>query len=63
MQSRYLKLASDRDVIGHNIRLFEEGMKRGRTVRLRNTTHGGFLSDPAQQRAFVPVVREFLSQR
>ena len=38
-------------------------MKRGQTLRLRNTTHGGFLSDPVQQRAFVPVMREFLSQR
>lgn len=61
--ARYLKLASERDVIGHNIRLFEEGIKRGQTVRLRNTTHGGFLSDPVQQRTFVPVMREFLSQR
>lgn len=61
--TRYLKLATDRDVVGHNIRQFEEGMKRGRTFRLRNTTHGGFLSDPAQQRTFVPVMREFLSQR
>jgi hypothetical protein len=37
-------------------------MKRGRTFHLRNTTHGGFLSDPDQQRAFVPVMRGFLSQ-
>jgi pimeloyl-ACP methyl ester carboxylesterase len=61
--ARYLKLAAERDVIGHNIRLFEEGVKRGRTFRLRNTTHGGFLSDPAQQRAFIPVMRAFLSER
>jgi pimeloyl-ACP methyl ester carboxylesterase len=60
--TRYLKLASDRDVVGHNIRQFEQGMARGRTLQLRNTTHGGFLSDPAQQRVFVPEMREFLSQ-
>lgn len=61
--ARYLKLASERDVIGHNIRLFEEGMQRGQTLQLRNTTHGGFLSDPVQQRVFVPVMREFLSRQ
>lgn len=58
--TRYLKLAEERDVVGHNIRVFEAGMTRGRTLRLRNTTHGGFLSDPAQQRVFVPVMRAFL---
>jgi pimeloyl-ACP methyl ester carboxylesterase len=58
--TRYLTLAGERDVVGHNIRLFEEAMTRGRTLRLRNTTHGGFLGDPAQQRVFVPVMREFL---
>jgi pimeloyl-ACP methyl ester carboxylesterase len=60
--SRYLKLANERDVIGHNLRRFEQGVKRGRTLLLRNTTHGGFLGDPVQQRVFVPVMREFLSQ-
>ena len=50
-------------VIGHNIRLFQGGMKRGQVLELRNTKHGGFLSDPVQQRAFVPAMREFLSRR
>lgn len=45
--------------MGHNIRLFDQAMKRGRTLRLRNTTHGGFLDDPAQQRGFVPAMKEF----
>lgn len=61
--ARYLRLAEERDVIGHNIRLFEKDMTRGQTLRLRNTTHGGFPSDPVQQRVFVPVMREFLSRQ
>jgi pimeloyl-ACP methyl ester carboxylesterase len=61
--ARYLRLAKERDVIGHNMRLFAEGMKSGQTLELRNTTHGGFLSDPVQQRVFVPAMREFLSRQ
>jgi hypothetical protein len=38
-------------------------MARGETLRLRNTTHGGFLTDEAQLQVFVPVMREFLLRR
>jgi len=57
---RFLKLAEQRDVIGTQIKQFEDGMARGELVVLRNTTHGGFLSDPTQQKVFVPAMREFL---
>ena len=57
---KFLKLAEQRDVIGTQIKQFEGGMARGDLLMLRNTTHGGFLSDPAQQKVFVPVMREFL---
>jgi hypothetical protein len=59
----FVKLAVERDVVGHNIRQFETGMARGETLRLRNTTHGGFLTDEAQLQVFVPVMREFLLRR
>jgi hypothetical protein len=57
---RFVKLAEQRDIVGTQIEQFERGMARGETLRLRNTTHGGFLEDPAQQKVFVPVMREFL---
>ena len=57
---RFVKLAEQRDIVGRQIEQFERGMARGETLRLRNTTHGGFLEDPAQQKVFVPVMREFL---
>jgi hypothetical protein len=36
-------------------------MQQGRVLRLTTATHGGFVSDPAQQRIFVPVMRQFLT--
>ena len=57
---RFVKLAEQRDVVGVQVKQFERGMARGETVLLRNTTHGGFLNDPAQQNVFVPRMREFL---
>ena len=50
---RFVKLAEHRDIVGRQIEQFERGMARGETLRLRNTTHGGFLEDPAQQKVFV----------
>jgi pimeloyl-ACP methyl ester carboxylesterase len=57
---RFLRLAEARGVVEANIRQFERGVRRGQVLRLRDTTHGGFVSDPAQQRVFVPVMRRFL---
>jgi len=57
---RFLKLAVQRDVVGTQIRQFEQNMARGEVLLLRNTTHGGFLHDPLQQKVFVPVMKEFL---
>ena len=60
---RFLKLAEQRDIVGARIAQFERGVARGETLLLRNTTHGGFVADPAQQKVFVPVMREFLLRR
>jgi pimeloyl-ACP methyl ester carboxylesterase len=60
---RYLKLAEERDVVGAQIRQFEQSVSRGETLILRNTTHGGFVAEQAQQKVFVPVMREFLLRR
>lgn len=57
---RYLRLSEERGVVEANIRQFERGMRQGRVLRLENTTHGGFVSDAAQQQIFVPVMRQFL---
>lgn len=56
----FLRLAVQRDVVGTQIRHFERNMARGEVLLLRNTTHGGFLHDPAQQEVFVPAMREYL---
>ena len=50
----------ERGVVEVNIRQFERGIRQGRMLRLKDATHGGFVSDPAQQRSFVPVTRQFL---
>jgi hypothetical protein len=55
----FVKLAEQRDVVGTQIKQFTQGVARGETLSLRNTTHGGFLDDPAQQKVFVPVTTEF----
>jgi pimeloyl-ACP methyl ester carboxylesterase len=57
---RYVKLAEERDIVGDQIRQFEQGVARGETLILRNTTHAGFVADHQQQEVFVPVMREFL---
>ena len=57
---RYLQLAVEKGVVDHNIEQFRRDMKRGTILRLRNTSHGGFLTDPAQLAIFVPAMREFL---
>lgn len=57
---RYLQLAVERGVVDHNIEQFRRDMKRGTILTLRNTTHGGFLTDPAQLAIVVPAMREFL---
>ena len=59
----FLKLAEQRDVVGTQVRRFQSEAARGQTLILRNTTHAAFLSDPVQQRIFVPVMREFLLRR
>lgn len=59
---RFLRLSEERGVVEANIRQFERGMRQGLVLRLTNTTHGGFVSDPAQQRVFVPVMRQFLME-
>ncbi len=56
----FVKLAEQRDVVGVQNKQFESGVARGETLLLRNTTHGGFLHEEAQQKVFVPVMREFL---
>jgi pimeloyl-ACP methyl ester carboxylesterase len=60
---KYLKLAEQRDIVGVQIQQFQRGVARGETLKLRNTTHGGFLDDRAQQRVFVPAMREFLLRK
>lgn len=60
---KFVKLAEQRDVVGARIKQFERGVARGETLLLRNTTHAGFVADPAQQRVFVPIMREFLLRR
>jgi pimeloyl-ACP methyl ester carboxylesterase len=57
---RFLKLAEERDVVAKRVKQFEQGVARGQTLILRNTTHGGFVAERAQQDVFVPVMREFL---
>ena len=56
----FAQLAVEKGVVDHNIELFRRDMKRGTILRLRNTSHGGFLTDPAQLAIFVPAMREFL---
>jgi pimeloyl-ACP methyl ester carboxylesterase len=60
---RFLKLAEQRDIVGARIRQFEREVAGGESLLLRNTTHGGFVADPTQQKVFVPVMREFLLRR
>jgi pimeloyl-ACP methyl ester carboxylesterase len=60
---RFVKLAGERDIIGRRIQQFESGVARGESLLLRNTTHGGFVADPVQQKVFVPIMREFLLRR
>jgi pimeloyl-ACP methyl ester carboxylesterase len=60
---RFLKLAEQRDLVGTRIRDFERRVAHGQTLLLRNTTHGGFVADRAQQEIFVPIMREFLLRR
>lgn len=60
---RYLQLAVEKGVVDHNIEQFRRDMKRGTILKLRNTTHGGFLTDPAQLAIFVPAMRAFLLAR
>ncbi len=60
---KFVKLAEQRDIVGTQIKQFERGLARGETLILRNTTHGGFLHDPGQQKVFVPVMKEFLLRR
>ena len=60
---RFVKLAEERDVVGKRIQQFESGVARGESLLLRNTTHGGFVADPVQQKVFVPIMREFLLRR
>jgi len=60
---RFLKLAEQRDIVGARIKQFERGVAHGETLLLRNTTHGGFVADEAQQKVFVPIMREFLLRR
>jgi pimeloyl-ACP methyl ester carboxylesterase len=60
---RFVKLAGDRDVVGTQMKQFQNGVVRGETLILRNTTHGGFLHEADQQKIFVPVIREFLLRR
>jgi hypothetical protein len=57
---RYVKLAEEREIVGAQIRQFEQGVARGAILILRNTTHAGFVAEHEQQRVFVPVMREFL---
>jgi pimeloyl-ACP methyl ester carboxylesterase len=59
----FVKLAVDRDMIGTQIKQFQEGVAHGEVLLLRNTTHAGFLNDSAQQKVFVPVMKEFLLRR
>jgi hypothetical protein len=49
---RFLRLPETRGVVEGNIRQFERGMRQGRVLRLKDTTHGGFVSDAAKQRIF-----------
>jgi hypothetical protein len=60
---RFVKLAEQRDLVGARVRDFERRMAHGETRLLRNTTHGGFVTDEAQQKVFVPVMRELLLRR
>jgi len=60
---RFLKLVHERDVVNEQIRRFERNIEHGRILRLRNTSHGEFLHDPAQQKIFVPAMRNFLLKR
>lgn len=60
---RYLQLAVEQDFVGTQIAQFRRDMKRGTILTLRNTTHGGFLTDPAQLAIVVPAMRSFLLAR
>ena len=60
---KYVLLAQRRDIVGVQLRQFQRGLARGESLLLRNTTHGGFLHDPEQQRVFVPAMREFLLRK
>jgi hypothetical protein len=57
---RFLRVSEARGVVEANIRQFEREVRRGRVLRLKDTTHGGFVSDAAQQGVFVPIMRQFL---
>ena len=57
---RYLQLVEERHFVEAQIDQFTREMARGETLILKDTTHGGFLADPEQQRVFVPRMKEFL---
>jgi hypothetical protein len=56
-------IAAERDVVGAQVRQFERPVEYGKTLLLRHATHGGFVTDPVQQKVFVPIMREFLLRR
>ncbi len=60
---RYLQLVVEKDFVAQQIAQFRRDMKRGTILRLRNTSHGGFLTDPAQLAIVVPAMRTFLLAR
>jgi pimeloyl-ACP methyl ester carboxylesterase len=60
---RYLQLVVEKDFVATQIAEFRRDMKRGTLLRLRNTSHGGFLTDPAQLAVVVPAMRTFLLDR
>ena len=60
---RYLQLVVEKDFVGTQIAQFRRDMTRGTTLRLRHTSHGGVLTDPAQIAVVVPAMRAFLLNR
>lgn len=61
--SRYVRLLNERNFLQAQVERFQQDVKLGTTLILRNTDHNAFLSDPRQLEIVVPAIRRFLLEQ
>jgi pimeloyl-ACP methyl ester carboxylesterase len=60
---RYVRLLNQRHFVEGQVRRFQQEVKLGTTLILRDTDHNAFLSDPKQLEIVVPAIRRFLLEQ